>query len=153
MQFRAVAISFLAAAVAAQNSTDSSLTDLVSQLPTCAIPCFEDGASAANCSTTDFECLCGSGKQTFISSAGVCLLTSSCSSEDQASVSNIANEICQDVAAGNVSDTDQAAASSVVSSALSAAATETNTPDDAAVRPEMGYGVFGAAAIAAMWAL
>ncbi|KAI0154628.1 hypothetical protein GGR57DRAFT_107039 [Xylariaceae sp. FL1272] len=152
MQSKAVALSLFVAAAAAQNSTDSSLTDLVSQLPTCAISCFEQGASAAGCSTTDFECLCGDGKQTFISSAGVCILTSSCSSEEQANVSNLASEICQDVDAG-VDDSDEAAASSIVSSALSAAATATNTPDDAAVRPEMGYGVFGAAAVAALWAL
>ncbi|KAI1419221.1 hypothetical protein F5Y12DRAFT_284768 [Xylaria sp. FL1777] len=95
MQFKAATLSLFAAAVAAQNST-TSLPSLVSQLPTCAIPCFETGAQAANCSTTDFTCLCGDGKTAFITSAGTCVV-SKCSGDELTNAISLANQICTDV--------------------------------------------------------
>jgi hypothetical protein len=85
MQFRTIAVSLFAAlAAAADNST---LTDLVSQLPSCALGCFEKGAADANCTVTDFACLCGTGADSFKTSAAICIATSSgCSSDDQSSM-------------------------------------------------------------------
>ncbi|KAI1332488.1 hypothetical protein F5Y16DRAFT_357912 [Xylariaceae sp. FL0255] len=152
MQFKAIALSFFVAAVTAQNSTSESLTDLVSELPTCAISCFESGASAANCSVTDFSCLCGSGKQTFISNAGLCLLSDNSCTDDQINnATTVASEICEDIG-NNPSSTDVASASAIVASAVAAATSATATPD-VAMRPEFGYGILGAAAAAAAFAL
>ncbi|KAI0973670.1 hypothetical protein F4678DRAFT_425515 [Xylaria arbuscula] len=146
MQFQIAALSLFAAAVAAQNST--SLPDLVSQLPECAIPCFESGAQAANCSTTDFACLCGDGKSAFISSAGTCVVAK-CGDQTSTAIS-LANQICTDVSE-NPAASDVASASAIVTSAL-AAADATSTPDAAAdIRPAMGLTFMGA--MAAMLAL
>ncbi|KAI1274252.1 hypothetical protein F5Y07DRAFT_373744 [Xylaria sp. FL0933] len=146
MQFKIATLSLFAAAVAAQNST--SLTDLVSQLPTCAIPCFETGAEAANCATTDFACLCGNGKTAFIGSAGTCVF-SKCGDEASKAVS-LATQICTDVSESPAAS-DVASASAIVTSAL-AAASATSTPDAAAgIRPEFGLTLMGA--VAAMLAL
>ncbi|KAJ3559414.1 hypothetical protein NPX13_g9535 [Xylaria arbuscula] len=144
MQFKVAALSVFAAAAAAQNST--SLPDLVSQLPTCAIPCFESGAEAAGCSTTDFDCLCGDGKDTFISSAGTCVL-SKCDSEDFSTAVKVAPEICTEVTTGDPDPSEVASASAIVTSALSAAdATSTADADSAAYRPEIGLTFMGAMA-------
>ncbi|KAI0436040.1 hypothetical protein F4803DRAFT_557402 [Xylaria telfairii] len=139
-----------AAVAAAQNST--SLPDLVSQLPTCAIPCFEQGASAANCSTTDFQCLCNDAHKTqFVSSAGACVLTA-CKDQDFSNAVSLANQICTVVNTENPDPSAVASASAIVTSALGAASA-TSSPDSAAFRPEVGFGLLGAAAAAAAWAL
>ncbi|KAI1822723.1 hypothetical protein F4861DRAFT_540655 [Xylaria intraflava] len=148
MQFTSAALSLFVAVAAAQNST-ASLPDLISQLPTCAIPCFQSAAKAAGCATTDVQCLCGTGKDTFISSAGGCLL-GKCPESDLQSAANVATSICTDVS-NNPDPSSLASASSAVSSAL-AAAGATSSPDSAATRPELGFGIMGAAA-AAMLAL
>ncbi|KAI8631411.1 hypothetical protein F5Y19DRAFT_395056 [Xylariaceae sp. FL1651] len=147
MHFKAIVLSFFAAVVAAQNST--SLPDLVSQLPTCAIPCFNQGATAAGCSTTDFQCLCGSGKQAFINSASGCILKD-CKDNDFSNAISLATQICTAVSQ-NPDPSAVASASNIVTSALGAASA-TSTPD-AAARPELGLGMMGAAAVVAMLAL
>ncbi|KAI3339497.1 hypothetical protein F4824DRAFT_498187 [Ustulina deusta] len=146
MQFQVAPLSLFAAVVAAQNST--SLPDLVSQLPTCAIPCFETGAEAAGCSTTDFACLCGNGKSAFITSAGTCVLTK-CSSDDSSSTISLATKICAAVS-DDPDPSAVASASAIVTSALGAAEA-TSTPDSAAFRPEIGLSFMGA--VAALLAL
>ncbi|GAP90746.1 putative CFEM domain-containing protein [Rosellinia necatrix] len=148
MQFKVVALSFFAAVATAQTNS-TSLPDLVSQLPTCAIPCYTKGAAAANCSTTDFQCLCGDGKSAFLSSAATCIFTS-CSGDDTSNIVNLATEICTDVSQ-NPDPTEVASASAIITSALGAASA-TNSPDSAASRPEFvsgvvsGIGIVGVAA-------
>jgi hypothetical protein len=90
MQLSYLAVPLFAAVAAAQsNSTNSTdLASLVAQLPTCALDCLESGADAANCTITDFSCICGDGKNQFIQSAGLCVVTSSCSSEEKSSTSS-----------------------------------------------------------------
>ncbi|KAI2643568.1 hypothetical protein GGS21DRAFT_23814 [Xylaria nigripes] len=154
MQFTAVTLSIFASLVAAQQDT-LPLTGVVSQLPTCAIPCFESGASAAGCLTTDFNCLCVQGHQEFITTAGSCLVTK-CQGDDFNNAVNSASKIC-DIIATHPNPSDVASASSVVTSVLgaasaSASASATTTPVSAASRSELGLGIFGAAA-AAMWIL
>ena len=85
MQFTTIALSLFAAVAAAQsnsgNSTDDSLSGLVSQLPTCAIGCLESSAEGAGCGATDFSCLCN--QKEFITNIGACvLLGNSCSDDD-----------------------------------------------------------------------
>ncbi|KAI3318062.1 hypothetical protein HD806DRAFT_512971 [Xylariaceae sp. AK1471] len=149
MQFKALALSFFAGVVAAQDTNSTSLPDIVSNLPTCAIPCFTQGAKAAGCSTTDFQCLCGDGKSAFIGSAATCVL-SDCHGDDTNTAISLAGQICT-VILENPAPSDVASASNIVTSALGAASA-TSTPD-AAARPELGYGIMGAAAAVAMMAL
>ncbi|KAI0532621.1 hypothetical protein GGR58DRAFT_160462 [Xylaria digitata] len=146
MQFKVATLSLLAAVVAAQNST--SLPDLVSELPTCAISCFESGAKSAGCSTTDFSCLCGDGKSSFISSAITCV-PGKCSGDDLSNTISLAGKICEAVSE-NPDASAVASASALVTSALGAASA-TSTPDSAAFRPEIGLSFMGA--LAAMLAL
>lgn len=82
MQFITVALSLFVAVAAAQtNSTSDSLPDLIAQLPTCALDCFDLAATSADCTTTDFDCICS--KKEFVTSIGACvLLGNSCSQED-----------------------------------------------------------------------
>ncbi|TGJ78216.1 hypothetical protein E0Z10_g10543 [Xylaria hypoxylon] len=141
MQFKIAALSLFAAVVAAQNST--SLPELVSELPTCAIPCFESGAKAAGCSTTDFACLCGSGKSSFISNAAICVSTK-CQGDDFSNTISLAGQIC-DAVSQNPDTSAVASASAIVTSALGVASA-TSTPDSAAFRPEIGLGFMGAVA-------
>ncbi|KAI1184242.1 hypothetical protein F5B17DRAFT_412849 [Nemania serpens] len=141
MQYTTVALSLFAAVAAAQNST--SLPDLVSQLPPCAIPCFKRGAEAADCSVTDFQCLCGTGRDSFITGAGICV-TTSCDSDAFNSAVSLAGQICTDVTS-NPAPSDVASASAMVTSALGAAS-PTASPDSAAFRPEIGLGLMGVAA-------
>lgn len=149
MQFRAVALSFFAAVAVAQSSDNStSLPDLVSQLPTCAIPCFEQGAEAAGCSTTDFACLCGDGMDTFVSKAASCVF-GKCSSEELNTAIKSAEQICLAVA-DSPNPTEVASASAIITSALGAAdptssPESTDSPDSAAFRPEINFGILGAA--------
>ncbi|KAI0886805.1 uncharacterized protein GGS22DRAFT_158729 [Annulohypoxylon maeteangense] len=145
MQFAALSLSLFAAFVAAQNST--SLPDLVSQLPSCAAACLSSSAKSAGCSAEDFTCLCGNNKDKFISSITGCIaLSSGCSQSDIGKLSTLAPEICTAVAA-NPDASAVASASKIVSSAIGTASA-TSTPG-AAVRPEVGMGLFGAAALAA----
>ncbi|KAI1452173.1 hypothetical protein F4805DRAFT_45701 [Annulohypoxylon moriforme] len=149
MQFATISLSLFAAFVAAQNSTSTSLPDLVSQLPSCAAGCLSSAAKSAGCSAEDFTCLCGDKKDSFISNITGCIaLSSGCSSDDIGKLSTLAPEICTAVAA-NPDASAVASASNIVSSAIgTASASATSTPG-AAARPEVGMGLFGAAALAA----
>ncbi|KAI1437456.1 hypothetical protein GGR50DRAFT_692239 [Xylaria sp. CBS 124048] len=149
MQFITIAVSLFAAVATAQTTNSTSLPDLISQLPTCAVPCFQDAANSANCSITDFQCLCVTGKTEFISAAGACVLTK-CSGDDLSSAVSTANNICATVE-NNPSPAEVASASAVVTSVVGASSASA-TPDSAAVRPELSFGMIGAAA-AAMLAL
>ncbi|XXH01486.1 hypothetical protein Hte_007846 [Hypoxylon texense] len=145
MQFTAITLSLFAAVVAAQNST---LPDLVSQLPPCAASCLSSSAQDVGCATTDFTCLCGDKRQDFINSIGPCiLLRSSCSGDEQSELTTLAPEIC-DAATSNPDPSAVASASNIITSAVGTA-TPTATPD-AAARPEIGMGLVGAAALAAL---
>ncbi|KAI0103322.1 hypothetical protein GGR51DRAFT_253569 [Nemania sp. FL0031] len=147
MQYTTISLSLFAAVVAAQNST--SLPDLVSEIPTCAIPCFQDGADSAGCATTDFSCLC-SNQSSFIAGATSCIL-SDCQSDDQSKVISVAGQICTAVQ-DNPDTSAVASASAIVTSALGAAsATASADADSAAFRPEISLGLMGA--LAAMLAL
>ncbi|KAL7619529.1 hypothetical protein AAE478_010069 [Parahypoxylon ruwenzoriense] len=147
MQFAAVSLSLFVAFVAAQNST-SSLPDLVAQIPKCATSCFSSAAQDAQCAATDFTCLCGSGRDQFTSSITPCILIrSGCSQDDISTASTIAPEICNAISS-NPDASAVAEASSIVTSVIGTA-TPTSTPG-AAARPDVGLGLIGAAALAAL---
>ncbi|KAI0870420.1 hypothetical protein GGS24DRAFT_108070 [Hypoxylon argillaceum] len=149
MQYSTIALALFAAVAAAQNST--SLPDLVESLPPCAIPCFQDGADAAGCSTTDFTCLCAN-QSSFITGALTCVI-SDCQGDELNTLTSVATQICEAVAA-NPNASAVASASAIVTSALGAASATTSADaDSAAFRPAMGLGFLGAAVAAAMMTL
>lgn len=90
MHFNIAALSFFAAAAAAQ-STDSntstsneSLAQLIAKLPVCARSCYASAAKSAGCSVTDFECICITKRPSFIGAIAPCVfLSSGCSSSQQ----------------------------------------------------------------------
>ncbi|KAI1385802.1 uncharacterized protein F4822DRAFT_414190 [Hypoxylon trugodes] len=145
MQFTTAALSLFVAVAAAQNST---LPDLVSQLPTCAAGCLNSSAQSAGCATTDFACLCGDKRESFISSITGCIaLSSGCSGDDISKLQTLAPEICQAESA-NPDPAAVASASGIVASAVGTA-TPTSTPN-AAAGSEIGMGLMGVAALAAL---
>lgn len=147
MQFRTALLSVFVAAAAAQNATDTSesLPDLVEQLPQCAMSCFQSAAKDINCAVTDFACLCGPRKQDFVSKITPCVaIGAGCSSDDLNKAATLAPKICAEV------DNDPSpAAVSSASALVAGAAEETGSPDNAAGRPAIGYGLLGMAALAA----
>ncbi|RYP81158.1 hypothetical protein DL769_002106 [Monosporascus sp. CRB-8-3] len=151
MQFRTVALSlFAAAAATAQNTTSESLPDLIAQLPTCAIGCLDSAADSAECAPTDFECICGANRQSFIASIGTCvLLTGQCSEDEISRAGNIAPKICNNVS-NNPEPSAVASASALVSSALASETASPSDEPDAAVRPGVGLGMIGVGMLAAL---
>ncbi|KAI1476063.1 hypothetical protein F4774DRAFT_262246 [Daldinia eschscholtzii] len=146
MQFSAITLSLFVAFAAAQNST---LPDLVSQLPSCAASCLDSSSESAGCSSTDFTCLCSEDKrQSFITSISGCIgFSAKCSQDDIGKLSTLAPEIC-DAATSNPDPSAVASASNIVTSAIGASS-PTSSPD-AGVRPEVGMGLVGVAAFAAL---
>ncbi|KAI0851726.1 hypothetical protein F5Y00DRAFT_229133 [Daldinia vernicosa] len=143
MQFSTISLSLFVAFAAAQNST---LPDLVSQLPACASSCLNSSSESAGCAATDFTCLCSEDKrQSFISSISGCIgLSAKCSQDDISKLTTLAPEIC-DAATSNPDPSAVASASNIITSAIG----PTSTPD-AGVRPEVGMGLVGVAAFAAL---
>ncbi|CAJ2509133.1 Uu.00g141590.m01.CDS01 [Anthostomella pinea] len=147
MQFITVALSLFAAFAAAQNSTSTSLPNLVSELPQCALGCLNDSANSAGCAVTDFTCLCGTGKSKFINAIGTCVtLSAKCSSEDIKNATQLAPEICS-AATTDPDPTAVASASNIVASAV-ASETASSAPG-VPVRSEVGLGLLSAVAFAA----
>lgn len=61
-------------------AASSDVSSLVSQIPSCADTCLDQGAAAASCGTTDYACQC-EHQDTIASNATTCLV-SSCSVSD-----------------------------------------------------------------------
>lgn len=81
MQFKAIVLSTVLGLVAAQSSDVASL---VTELPSCSLTCLLAGASAADCESMDYACQCG--KQDVIVANATSCLTSSCNTNDIASM-------------------------------------------------------------------
>lgn len=81
MQFKAVVLSTVLGLVAAQSSDVASL---VTELPSCSLTCLLAGASAADCESMDYACQCG--KQDVIVANATSCLTTSCNTNDIASM-------------------------------------------------------------------
>lgn len=63
MQFRTLAFTAFCAAMAAaapqqQAPGGGSSSQLAAQLPTCALPCFQEGSAKVGCTAGDFACTC-----------------------------------------------------------------------------------------------
>ena len=158
------------------NPTATALPDLVRELPTCAIPCFESAARAINCAVTDFSCLCRAGNAASLSvNVGTCigggqLLGGSssndndndnndgCELEDLGELATLAGQICSAIA-NNPNQSQLAAATTIVSEALArasatAAATTGAGRQNAAVRAERaGTGMLAVVAAYAVFVL
>lgn len=75
MQFKAVALSLLVAAVSAETAQE-----LVAQIPACASKCIEDASVSIGCSTTDIGCQCSNADE--LTAAGTQCVATSCTSVD-----------------------------------------------------------------------
>ncbi|KAK1753156.1 hypothetical protein QBC47DRAFT_53334 [Echria macrotheca] len=105
-------------------SDSSSLPNLISQLPPCALPCFSSASNANACAPTDLSCLCAPSKSTSLTIAiGTCLSTSglsgACASDKLGGLATLAGKICDAVNGGDASEL--ASGSAAVSSALASA--------------------------------
>ncbi|KAK3348974.1 hypothetical protein B0T25DRAFT_232042 [Lasiosphaeria hispida] len=112
--------------------TGTSLPALVSQLPACAVPCFDTAARQISCTPTDFSCLCRSDKTTSFSInmasclGGVTLFGDDDNDDvkdecdDLDDLAELAGKICVAVAAGP-DQSQLAAATTAVSQALARA--------------------------------
>ncbi|KAM7186830.1 hypothetical protein V8F33_011588 [Rhypophila sp. PSN 637] len=133
------------ASQATPTPTASGLPGLVSQLPACALPCFQSAAQTVKCTLSDFECLCKSSNiQSFAVNMGSCLTGGlggnggPSSTDSQCSISNLtslAGQICSRV--NSAPDGELSSASAVVSEKL-AAATATQTQSGANSSPTDG---------------
>lgn len=68
----------LASLVAGQSQTD--ISSLVSQIPSCAVSCLDTAATSAGCATSDFNCRCD--KSAVIGASSGACLARSCSVDD-----------------------------------------------------------------------
>lgn len=137
---------------AAPAATGTSVADLVSQLPQCALNCFQQAASDIGCSATDFTCLCAN-TQDLVSKVGPCvLLGGSCSSDEISKATEIAPQICTAVN-NNPSPGDLASASNLVTSALGTATGTPTASGNVAMRTDVAMGAMGVAAAFAVFAL
>ncbi|OLN89986.1 hypothetical protein CCHL11_07217 [Colletotrichum chlorophyti] len=140
------------ATTTASSSSSTSLPDLVSQLPTCAVSCLSSAADTIGCSATDFSCLCQS-QEKLISTLTPCVLMAGCSTTEIEQAAKVAPNICQQVQ-NNPAASDLASASRLVTGAVGGA-TGTASPTTTAVpaggaRPTYAYGMLGAVALAAV---
>ncbi|KAK3935119.1 hypothetical protein QBC46DRAFT_398236 [Diplogelasinospora grovesii] len=112
--------------------TATDLPGLVSELPSCAIPCFESSAKEIGCGVTDFSCLCRAGNAASLGLDMVGCLGGGLGGDNKnncsiSSLAAVAASICSAVG-DNPNQSQLAAATSIVSAALaSAAATGTST--------------------------
>ncbi|KAM7184103.1 hypothetical protein V8F20_012349 [Naviculisporaceae sp. PSN 640] len=146
----------------------SGLPGLVSQLPTCALPCFESAAKTVKCTLSDFECLCQSSNlNSFALNMGTCLTGGlgadggPSAEDDRCSISNLsslATQICSRVNSAPSQD-ELASASAVVSEKLAAAtatqtgATSTGTPKNEAGARKNDGAAMGMLAVVAAYAV
>lgn len=80
MKYTAVALAFCAAV-----ATADSIEDLVTQLPACALPCFQAATGEIGCKDGDFACQCSKVDQ--FTTAVLPCVTKQCKPEDLASTS------------------------------------------------------------------
>ncbi|KAK0609920.1 hypothetical protein B0T17DRAFT_512241 [Bombardia bombarda] len=129
-------------------TTDTnSLPALISQLPTCAIKCFDETTTSIGCGPTQFSCLCQSDKTTSFALGMATCLSGGLGGNDNTdpacsldSLASLAGNICAAVSSGP-DQAQLAAATSIVSSALaSAGVTGAGTTTAAAGASETGTG-------------
>ncbi|XXH04153.1 hypothetical protein Hte_010566 [Hypoxylon texense] len=116
MQFKTLAVTLFAAVAAAQ-----SITELISEIPTCAKSCLDNASTAIGCSTTDAQCQCS--KFDDLTKEAITCVSTSCSTDDLTKTTKLSAQICAAVAEGAGS----AAASSIVSSAGAAITSAVNS--------------------------
>ncbi|OHE97588.1 hypothetical protein CORC01_07203 [Colletotrichum orchidophilum] len=146
MKYTIVA-SFLAVLAVAE-----TVDQLVAQIPTCAVTCIRDGAQSVNCDVEDFACSCG--KVTQLTATVVpCLASSGCSSADQATVLQLATQICAQVGSSSASaGSGTAAATTSTGTKTSSSSSHSGTATEAAVASTTSPAAAGGRAQVAGWA-
>ncbi|KAI0179477.1 hypothetical protein GGR52DRAFT_308142 [Hypoxylon sp. FL1284] len=149
MQLKTLTFALFAAVVAAD-----SVTDLVSQIPSCAKSCLDSASTKIGCSATDNRCQCT--KLDDLTKEAISCVSSSCTADDLTKTTKLSAEICAAVAAdagGDAASSIMSKAGAVATSAVDSVfgsdttATPTATPG-AGNRATAGLGL--AAAIAAL---
>ncbi|KAJ4396622.1 hypothetical protein N0V93_000843 [Gnomoniopsis smithogilvyi] len=147
MQFKTIVLSSFLGLVAAASSDVTSLT---SQLPSCSKTCLAEGASAANCDSTDYTCQC-ENQDTVTANSSACVSTS-CSVSDISTTQKVITEICDALSTNGT--TSNSTASSTASSTSSSSSSSSTTGSSAGSHMDFaGLGwaaVVGVAAFVAM---
>ncbi|KAI6080507.1 hypothetical protein F4821DRAFT_58425 [Hypoxylon rubiginosum] len=150
MQFKTLAVAFFAAAVAAD-----SVSDLVSQIPSCAKTCLDNASTAIGCSTTDTSCQCS--KFDDLTKEGITCVSTSCTTDDLTKTTKLSAQICAAVAenaggaaASSIVSSAGAAVTSAINSITGTGATPTATPATPAAGNRAVVGLGFAAAMAAL---
>ncbi|KAK8092957.1 hypothetical protein PG999_014544 [Apiospora kogelbergensis] len=98
MQFQTLAFTAFCAAMAAaapqqQAPGGGSSSQLAAQLPTCALPCFQEGSAKVGCTAGDFACTC-TKLDAFTQVAAPCF-AKACKPEELVAIQSAASEICK----------------------------------------------------------
>ncbi len=76
----------IVAAIFAATAYSQSVSDLVAEIPSCAITCLATGATSVGCGISDYECQCGPDFEKVVSAATPCVLQK-CTGDDPISKS------------------------------------------------------------------
>ncbi|CRK09772.1 hypothetical protein HYQ45_003092 [Verticillium longisporum] len=125
-----------AAALLVALARAQDVTSIISQIPSCALNCLSQGISSADCSISDFTCIC-SKFDSIQASVQPCLASSQCSETQVADTLRLATGLCSNAggASGSAAATTATGSASNVetmpvasdSASASASATETVT--------------------------
>ncbi|KAI0377682.1 hypothetical protein F5Y04DRAFT_175059 [Hypomontagnella monticulosa] len=143
MQFKLLALSFLAALAVADND---NLSEIIDDFPDCSLPCFAQKADDSGCQTTDFNCVCHNQLE-IAARMGGCV-SDYCGTLDNFNVGARLGELCERWR-DDPSTTEVAAATSAIASQV-AAASATVKPKNAAGTFEPQMVMMGAAAAAVL---
>lgn len=127
MKYTTVALAFFAAVTAAEK-----IEDLVTQLPACALPCFQAATGEIGCKDGDFACQCS--KVNEFTKAVLPCVTKQCKPEDLGTIQITANKICKEVESSGSSSggDDKASPSSAGGSSPTTTASGSKSTSEAA---------------------
>ncbi|KAM0322758.1 hypothetical protein ACHAQA_009349 [Verticillium albo-atrum] len=116
MKYAVAATTFLFTLARAQGG----LTEVISQIPTCALNCLSQGISGAGCGIDDFECTCGNF-EAISGDVQPCLGNSECTTDEVADTLRLAAGLCNSIGSESASVT----LTTVTESGSASAASET----------------------------
>ncbi|KAJ4256073.1 hypothetical protein NW762_009148 [Fusarium torreyae] len=129
----------------------TTLPGLVSEVPACAMSCFDSVASSIDCKPTDLECLCSSLGR-FVAKMTPCIALGDCDLDQTSNATDLIRPICDKMS--NYPDSPEVASASSVLAEAVASGTETAAPsetsDNAAAHKTYGIGIVMAAVGAAV---
>ncbi|KAK6839324.1 hypothetical protein PG987_005190 [Apiospora arundinis] len=118
MQFQTLAATAFFAALAAAAPQAQQPGGLIAGLPTCALPCFQEGSVKVGCTAGDFACVCTKLDAFTKESAGC--IAAACKPEDLLTLQSASTQLCKAALAG--ASSSSAAAPAAPSATASASA-------------------------------